>query len=298
MNKVGLYLLNKKGYIVLEDLISEKKYDQVAFVVIGRDVKLDNDYSVEIKRVCEENNIHYYYRGDSIEERVEYIFTIGWRWIIKSDAKIIVLHDSLLPKYRGFAPLVNALINKEKYIGVTALFGTENYDDGEVIEQLAEEIIYPIKIKEAIDIVSKLYSKIVLNILTRISKNAKINSYKQDKSNITYSLWRDKDDYYINWGWEADKIKRFVDAVGLPYEGAHTVLENEIIIVEEVEIYEDVFVENRNVGKVIFIEEGYPVVVCGDGLIKITQANYKKSQISILPIKKFRSKFRSYIPYN
>ena len=42
--------------------------------------------------------------------------------MIKNSENLIVFHDSLLPKYRGFAPLVSQLINGEEYLGVTAIF--------------------------------------------------------------------------------------------------------------------------------------------------------------------------------
>ena len=46
---------------------------------------------------------------------------------------MIIFHDSLLPKYRGFAPLVNSLINQEKEIGVTAIKASQNYDEGDTV---------------------------------------------------------------------------------------------------------------------------------------------------------------------
>ena len=45
----------------------------------------------------------------------------GWRWLLPSTEKLIVLHDSLLPRYRGFNPLVSQLIDKEERLGVTAV---------------------------------------------------------------------------------------------------------------------------------------------------------------------------------
>ena len=62
-------------------------------------------------------------------------FAIGWKWIIDNTSQLIVLHDSLLPKYRGFSPLVNSLINGDTLTGVTALFASSEYDKGEIIEQ-------------------------------------------------------------------------------------------------------------------------------------------------------------------
>ena len=88
---------------------------------------------------------------------VDYQLAIGWRWLISGTENLIVLHDSLLPKYRGFAPLVNSLINGEQEIGVTAIWAGPEFDAGEIIFQEKAGICYPIKIQEAIEIVSGLY---------------------------------------------------------------------------------------------------------------------------------------------
>jgi methionyl-tRNA formyltransferase len=53
----------------------------------------------------------------------DFNIAISWRWMLKV-SNLIVIHDSLLPKYRGFSPLVNMLINGEDTLGVTVLFAT------------------------------------------------------------------------------------------------------------------------------------------------------------------------------
>ena len=57
-------------------------------------------------------------------------------------------------------------------------------------------------------------------------------------------------------------------------------------------IIDDVKIENRDVGKIIFIKDGYPVIVCGKGLLKITEAVYLNDAKSIFPLKKFRIRLR------
>ncbi|MEF1295856.1 methionyl-tRNA formyltransferase, partial [Vibrio parahaemolyticus] len=58
-------------------------------------------------------------------------------------------------------------------------------------------------------------------------------------------------------------------------------------------VVQDVVCEHRHVGKVIFVENGCPVVICGKGLLKITKAVVKEeNQVrDFLPINKFRMKF-------
>ena len=62
------------------------------------------------------------------------------------------------------------------------------------------------------------------------------------------------------------------------------------IKIQDVEIVSDVIIANRVPGKVIFMRQGCPVVVCGSGLVKIIKASTVDGK-SILPLLKFRSRF-------
>ncbi|GIN90669.1 hypothetical protein J22TS1_17200 [Siminovitchia terrae] len=290
MDYVVFYLLGKKGYMVLLEFIKVFGSEKIAYVVIGKDKNIQLDYYEDIKSICDDYNIKYLNRDESIETFQGYKFAIGWRWIIKDMQNLIVLHDSILPKYRGFSPLVNMLINGEKEIGVTALFATEEYDKGEIIKQEKINIEYPIKIRKAIDLISRLYARLVIDICKLIFKQKQIKGIPQQEEEASYSLWRDEYDYFIDWNISAEKIKRIVDALGYPYNGAITLLNREKIIIDEVEVYPDIKIENRDVGKLIFVDEGFPIVVCGEGLLKIKKARYINNK-PVIPVKKFRSRF-------
>lgn len=291
MKKVVMYLMNQKGYTVLKSFLKFFDSKNIEYVVSAEDKNIKKDYYSEIKDLCRKSNVNFYDRKDKIPNFDGYKFAIGWRWIIQNNKNLIVFHDSILPKYRGFAPLVNSLINGEEQIGVTALFASEDYDKGDIIAQEKIIITYPIKIKEAISLITPLYSKLVNEIFEKIKRNEKIPRRKQNEYEATYSLWRDEKDYKINWNDSAKKIKRLIDAVGFPYNGAYTFLNGKKIIVNEVELIDDLKIENRDAGKVIFFKAGYPAVVCGQGILLIKDASYIENNESILPLKKFRSRF-------
>jgi methionyl-tRNA formyltransferase len=116
----------------------------------------------------------------------------------------------------------------------------------------------------------------------------------QNEVEATYSIWRDNDDYLIDWNKSADEIKRLIDAVGSPYLGARTLTSRgEEVKILKAEIVEDVICELRHVGKVIFINNGLPTVICGEGLLRITEAYrlVSAAEESYLPMKSFRIKF-------
>ena len=64
-----------------------------------------------------------------------------------------------------------------------------------------------------------------------------------------------------------------------------------LVRILEAEIVKDVVIENRTPGKVIFIENSQPIVVCGQGLLKIQKLMDDKENKSLIPLSKFRSRF-------
>jgi len=295
--KIGFYILGKKGYACITEFVNKFGPNSVAFVVGARDDAIDNDWYSEISLFCEKNGIQFLDRnqaGDNFAVGSDYDFAIGWRWLIKDASKLIVFHDSLLPKYRGFAPLVNMLIDGVNEIGVTALLASDEYDKGDIVFQEKKSINYPIKISEAIDEIIPLYKRLVVKTAHDILTTGAINCTPQCDEVASYSLWRDERDYFIQWDQDSRSIKRFIDAVGPPYRGAASLLNGKLIRIFDAIPVPDVIVENRArcLGKVIFFHDGKPVVVCGSGLIKLIdlRAEDGKTLIGAIP---FRSRLES-----
>lgn len=290
--KFGFFLMTQKGFDVLNSLITSKQTQFIDFICIGKDSNLEDDFSDKIKELCEIHSIAYFFKESLSEKKLnsDFYIAISWRWLLDLP-NLIIIHDSVLPKYRGFAPLVNMLINGENEIGATAIFASNEYDKGEIIAQEKIAIQYPITIAEAINAVGNLY----VNLVNQIISQGVSNSFQpkvQNENEATYSHWLDQEDYFIDWNWTAEKIKRKIDACGFPYDGAKTILENDIIVVEKAEVEQDVQIENRTVGKVIFVKENCPIIVCGKGLLRLTAAKNVKTKENILPLSKFRLKFK------
>ena len=291
-NKVAFYVLGSKGFSTIKLFIDTYGSESVSYIVFGIDEGVENDFSAEIKEIASKNSIRCFEKsGVLLEVENKFLgwkFAIGWKWIIDNTSQLIVLHDSLLPKYRGFSPLVNSLINRETMIGVTALFASSEYDKGEIIEQAILRIDYPMKIKELICRIEPLYFNLVNQIFSKIKKN--ITSKAQDEKQASYSLWLDKVDYFIDWSWSAEKIKRFVDATGSPYDNAKSALNGKIVKLVDVKVAKDVNIEirERHIGKVVFMDRGSPTIICGQGLLSIsTLLDNNNNNIKI----DFRSRF-------
>jgi methionyl-tRNA formyltransferase len=129
--------------------------------------------------------------------------------------------------------------------------------------------------------------------LNKLLCGEEINVTKQVESEASYSVWRDEDDYKIDWRKSSSDIRRFIDAVGFPYKGASTTFDGKVIRILKAEEYVDVRVENRHYGKVLFVSEGKPVVICGKGMLRIIEAHIDDAEkkISLFPLFKFRIRF-------
>ncbi len=197
---------------------------------------------------------------------------VGWQHLLKLEGStLVILHDSLLPRYRGFAPTVNALIAGEGSIGVTALIGTENFDEGPIIGQRRQELSYPVRIADALERQAALMAELAAEVIGRF-RSGGIEASEQDGAAATYSIWRDEDDFWIDWTADAGTIQRFVDAVGFPYSGARTRMGGETIVVRQVTPLRDLAFTIRHPGKIWQIRDGRPTVVCGSGLIRVDEA--------------------------
>jgi methionyl-tRNA formyltransferase len=289
-NKITLFLMNQKGFYVLSRFIEKFSGESIDAVIASEDAAIQHDYYAEIKNLCAKHHITFHDRNDPFKVNSSFCFAIGWRWLIPLSTTVVVFHDSLLPKYRGFNPLVSCLINGENEIGVSAVYAGKDYDTGEILAQAKVRIEYPIKIQDAIDKLCPLYLEMVASLTTLILNNEKLNAEPQAHPEATYSLWRDEHDYHIDWHQDAHTIKRFIDAVGFPYNGAYSLVENKKVYILSAEVLEDVKITNRTCGKIIFMDAGHPVIVCKEGLLKITTL-IDDLKNSLLPLDKFRLRF-------
>ena len=288
---VALFLMTEKGYRVLGAIVAHFP-EIIECVISARDINIKKDYYDEIEVFCKKNRIIFLDRKECKAINSRYAIAVSWRWLIDLSMTLIVFHDSLLPRYRGFSPLVSSLINGEDLIGVTAIFASGDYDCGDIIAQSKTTVNYPIKIQNAIKLICENYKQLAIKIIKQISEGKTLNGVKQDEHKASYSLWLDEDDYRIDWKKSSDQIKRFIDALTYPYKGALSIIGNKKVRITDAEIVGDVHIENRMPGKIIFIKDKKPIVVCGKGLIQIINIVDAQTNTSLLPFSKFRMRFR------
>lgn len=292
--KVLIFSLGVKGFSVVKAMIESSSARSI-HCVIGEDKDVTDDCSAQLAAYCDYHEIGYSFRKNIAYDKDNYdlFLAIGWRWIIRDipQEKLIIFHDSLLPRYRGFAPLVSALINKERITGVTALWGAKEYDKGNILLQKSLDIIYPTSIEREIQRISIIYANLAVELFAKLN-NRTINrsGYPQDEKEATYSVWRDEEDYRIDWSDDANNIEHFINCVSWPYHGASAVLSGVTVRIVKARARADIKIENRSPGKVVFVEADLPVVICGSGLLLLEVVLSDHGE-SMLPLKHFRSRF-------
>ena len=296
MHSLVFFLLGKKGYEVLKATIASGNKQLIQLIVIGTDKNVQKDFFSETQGLCKQHGIDFCLRDDESKiinsAKKSIAIAAGWRWLIGYEfIQIIVFHDSLLPKYRGFNPLVTALLNKDPEIGVTAIVANKKFDCGDIVDRKSTEIDYPITIDDAINKICILYFDLQMSVLEKLISTGLLVGVPQDENLASFSVWRDEEDYRIDWNESAEAIAHFVKCVSFPYKGASTVFEGKLIRIMDAEVELDILIENRDVGKVIFVIEDKPVVICGDGLLRIVVAIDEEGE-SILPFNKFRVRLK------
>jgi methionyl-tRNA formyltransferase len=132
----------------------------------------------------------------------------------------INIHASLLPKYRGPAPIQWAIINEEKKTGVTTMLMDEGMDTGDIL--LSSELeISPDDTSDTLhDRLADLGADLLIQTLNAF-ETGDIHPVSQDHSQATYAPMLKKNDGRMNWERSADALEAFIRGM-TPWPGAFT----------------------------------------------------------------------------
>ncbi|MDR7277200.1 methionyl-tRNA formyltransferase [Catenuloplanes atrovinosus] len=131
------------------------------------------------------------------------------------------VHDSLLPAYAGFSPLIWALINGEKEVGVTAHMMDETLDAGDIVLQRSVPVGPRATTTELFHATLDLFGPITVDGLALIA-SGRTDWVKQDRSKASFFHKRADEDCRIDWNWPAEDLDRLVRAQSYPYPSAYT----------------------------------------------------------------------------
>ena len=287
IESVDLYLCGTKGLAALQAALP---YSQsISTVRIMSDSGLLNDPYSQMLKLVEENGLNLVTEDVSITD--DEALAVGWKFLIKTPYdKLFVIHDSLLPKYRGWNPLVTALQNRDPEIGVTLILADEQIDHGSILRQESFPVTYPLKIADAM---LACENKIIglVQFLFELPDRKNLLLTEQVEDFASYSIWRNEEDYRINWGDSAENILTFINSVSFPYKGASTTLNGKSLRILSAKVVSDLLVVNRTPGKVWKIENRNLTVLCGSGIIEVLEYYFEDEDKEFTYLSSLKSKF-------
>jgi methionyl-tRNA formyltransferase len=185
------------------------------------------------------------------------------------------LHASLLPKYRGAAPINWAIINGEKETGVTTFFINERVDTGDIILQRKVPIGCDETAGELHDKLADIGAELLLETV-RLIQSGKVKTFPQSDSLASSAPKITKDMCKIDWGSKtAVQVHNFVRGLS-PVPGAFTFLSGKLVKIYRTKVVEsDACLDSslvRNTPGGIIVLDDVIYVLCSDGgFVKILE---------------------------
>lgn len=134
----------------------------------------------------------------------------------------INVHTSLLPKYRGAAPINRAIIGGEKETGISIIKMVEAMDAGDILEQCVEDILPDENAEELENRLSNLAAEPLLKVIDSFCENH-VKYTPQNEDLVTFAGKLEKKDGVINWEWNKKNIHDLVRGL-IPWPCAYSYL--------------------------------------------------------------------------
>ncbi|MFD3455107.1 methionyl-tRNA formyltransferase [Streptomyces sp. NPDC058691] len=167
------------------------------------------------------------------------------------------VHDSLLPAYAGFSPIIWALINGEERVGVTAHRMDAELDAGDILLQRSEPVGPQDTATDLFHRTVDMISPLVRESLDLMA-SGRARWQPQDRSRASFFHKRSVEDSRIDWNWPAEDLERLVRAQSDPYPNAFAYHRGERIRIVSAAVSKARY--GGTPGR-IFIREGDGVVV-------------------------------------
>ncbi len=196
------------------------------------------------------------------------------------DYKSINVHVSLLPKYRGAAPIERAIINGDAQTGVTIMKIKQKLDAGDILQQQMIDIPIDMNVAQLYKQVGEIGGKLVVDTIEKMVNN-EIEPIVQDESMVTLAPKVLKDEFKLDFNRKGFDLHNLVRGV---YPCAYFEHKNERICVVESSF------EVGDFGSVGEFINGGQAVVCADG--KLIFKKLKRAGKKELDIKTFLLGFR------
>lgn len=147
----------------------------------------------------------------------------------------INVHGSLLPKYRGAAPIQWAIINGEKITGITTMYMDSGLDTGDIILKSEAQVGDDETSGELFNRLSVMGAELLIKTLEKI-KTGNVKREKQIDKEASYAPMLDRSVSKINWNYSAEKIHNLVRGLN-PWPIARTIIDGKGLKIYKTKVY-------------------------------------------------------------
>jgi len=228
---------------------------------------------------------------DIVNVKPDVIITCAYGQIVSKDILdipkygCINIHASLLPKYRGGAPIHYALINGEEETGVTLMYMNEGMDTGDMLVSERIKIEDNDNIEILSDKLSVLGSKMIVNYLEDII-NGKIVGVKQDNDKATFARIIKRSDEHLDFNVSNRDVYNKFRALS-PNPLPNFIMDDAEFKIAECQLCD----EEGNASEIISEGKDYFVIACASGSIKVTKI--KPSGKNVMSVRDFKNGYGS-----
>ena len=184
----------------------------------------------------------------------------------------INVHASLLPKYRGGAPMQRAIMNGDDKTGITIMYMDENMDTGNIISMREVPILETDNLEDVHDKLSVCGKELLLETIPSII-NRTNESIKQDDDYATYAPIISREDEKIDFNKTAKEIYNHIRALS-PFPGAYATLDGKIVKIYNAYIRNEFYTEKEN-GEIGTVYKDGLGVSCSDLEVVITDVKFE-----------------------
>jgi len=251
---------------------------QVDLVVTHQDDPHENVWFASVAKLCADQHIPYITPSandlDALIPKLQalapdYIFSFYYRHMIPAQilacAKITALnmHGSLLPKYRGRAPVNWAILHGETETGATLHIMETKPDAGDIVGQASVSIGPNETATDVFGKVSQAAVKVITEALPKLIQG-KVPRKPNELQKGSYFGGRKPSDGQIHWHQKAIQVHNLVRAVAPPYPGAFTYHQGQTMIVARTSL-QGPFPSNLDLGvQGIQVVDNRVFGICGD----------------------------------
>ena len=181
----------------------------------------------------------------------------------------VCIHASLLPKYRGAAPINWCIIDGEQETGITIMQMDEGIDTGDILTQKKVAIDEKETAESLFDKLSQAGAELIIDTLPMIERG-EVVPVKQDDSLSCYSKMMDKSFGKIDWTKDAVSIERLVRGLN-SWPSAFTSFQGKSVKLWSCDVVSAESTNTEKAGTIVDVTKDYFDVACGKGILRVCE---------------------------